>query len=55
MNISYGSLNISVNYNDTMTLNDLVDAINTAPANNGNVEAFVFQDRDGVSSFRTFR
>ena len=48
LNISYGSLNISVNYNDTMTLNDLVNAINTAPTNNGNVEAFVFQDKEGV-------
>jgi len=48
LNISYGSINISVSYNDTTTLNDLVNAINTAPTNNGNVEAFVFQDRDGV-------
>ncbi|WP_456400152.1 flagellar hook-associated protein FlgL [Persephonella sp.] len=54
LNITYGTTTISVNYNDTMNLNDLVNAINTSPANQdpkGNrlVEAFVFQDRDGVN------
>ncbi len=48
LNITYGSATISVNYDDTTTLSDLVNAINTAPSNNGKVEAFVFQDRDGV-------
>jgi len=53
LNITYGTTTISVNYDSTMTLNDLVDAINTDPANvdaNGNplVEAYVFEDKDGV-------
>ncbi|WP_457642738.1 flagellar hook-associated protein FlgL [Persephonella sp.] len=53
LNITYGDTTISVNYDDTTTLNDLVNAINTNPANtdeNGNplVEAYVFEDSDGV-------
>ena len=53
LNITYGETTFSVNYNDTMNLNDLVNAINTATGNSdaeGNllVEAFVFEDRDGV-------
>ncbi|WP_456383105.1 flagellar hook-associated protein FlgL [Persephonella sp.] len=53
LNITYGTTTISVNYDSTMTLNDLVDAINTSPANvdaDGNplVEAYVFEDKDGV-------
>lgn len=51
--ISYGSTSFDVAYDDTMTLSDLVDAINSNPSNvdaEGNrlVEAFVFQDKDGV-------
>ncbi|WP_457639913.1 flagellar hook-associated protein FlgL [Persephonella sp.] len=53
LNITYGNTTISVNYDDTTTLNDLVNAINTDPANtdaDGNplVTAYVFEDRDGV-------
>jgi len=53
LNINYGGTVISVDYNDTMNLNDLVDAINTNPVNDdgeGNplVEAYVFEDKDGI-------
>ncbi|WP_457642021.1 flagellar hook-associated protein FlgL [Persephonella sp.] len=53
LTISYGSSSFTVAYDSTMTLNDLVNAINTNPSNtdpDGNrlVEAFVFQDKDGV-------
>ena len=53
LTINYGSSSFTVAYDSSMTLNDLVNAINTNPSNtdpDGNrlVEAFVFQDRDGV-------
>ena len=53
LTINYGSSSFTVAYDSSMTLNDLVNAINTNPSNtdpDGNrlVEAFVFQDKDGI-------
>ncbi|NPA12952.1 MAG: flagellar hook-associated protein 3 [Aquificae bacterium] len=53
LTITYGTSAISVDYDDTTTLQDLVDAINNSPDNqdeDGNplVEAYVFKDKDGV-------
>ncbi|RMA97513.1 flagellar hook-associated protein FlgL [Hydrogenothermus marinus] len=47
LTITSGSSSFSVNYDNTTTLQDLVNAINTNPSNQ-TVEAFVFQDKDGV-------
>lgn len=47
LTITSGNSSFSVNYDNTTTLQDLVNAINTNPSNQ-NVEAFIFQDKDGV-------
>ncbi|BCD59944.1 MULTISPECIES: flagellar hook-associated protein FlgL [unclassified Nitratiruptor] len=53
--INYNGTTISVNYDsDTAdainpsTLQELVDAINNDPANNGNIIAYTFTDKDGI-------
>ena len=53
LTIKYGSYTLNINYDgntttpNPSTLNELVNAINTDPTNKY-VQAFVFQDKDGV-------
>ncbi|BAF69758.1 flagellar hook-associated protein FlgL [Nitratiruptor sp. SB155-2] len=53
--INYKDVTLNIDYDsDTTdstnpsTLQELVDAINNAPANNGNITAYTFTDKDGI-------